>query len=76
MLRREFIKISSITLGGLVVLGHVPSLAVGASNQKSPKPHRRVYHLHGDARSGCATPPALAGLMENGISNIPPGWNG
>jgi hypothetical protein len=76
MLRRRFLKVSSITLGGLITLSHLPSLAFETNSGKTPEKHNRVYHLHGDARSGCASPPELAGLLENGISNIPPGWNG
>jgi hypothetical protein len=76
MLRRRFIKISSVTLGGLITLAHLPSLAVDTNSGKTLKKRTRFYHLHGDARSGCASPPELAGFLENGISNIPPGWNG
>ncbi len=76
MLRRRFIKISSVTLGGLITLGHLPSLAFETNPGRTLKKRARVYHLHGDARSGCASPPELTGLLENGISNIPPGWNG
>ncbi len=76
MLRREFIKVSSITLGGIIAISHLPSLAIDKNSGKAPKARNRFYHLHGDAGSGCATPPELTGLLENGISNIPPGWHG
>ena len=74
MLRRDFIKTASITLGGLgglIALGHLPSFATGQSSKKNRKIHPRVFHLHGDARSGCATPPELADLLEKGISYAP-----
>ena len=57
MLRREFIKVSSITLGGFIAVSHLPSLAIGKNSGKASKTRNRFYHLHGDARSGCATPP-------------------
>jgi hypothetical protein len=74
MLRRDFIKTASITLGGLgglIALGHLPSFAAGTDDRKSRRKKRRAFHLHGDARSGCATPPELADLLEKGISYAP-----
>jgi len=81
MLRRKFIKSSSLTLGGIIALSSLPTFcfkseaAPMTTSEKTGKT-QRMYHLHGDARSGCASPPELAAFYENGIMSVPPGWNG
>ncbi len=76
MLRREFIKTTSITLGGLIVFSNLPSFGANNYIEGRRKIRSRVYHLHGDAKSGCASPPELTDLLANGISYVPPGWYG
>ncbi len=77
MLRRQFIKGGSLTFVGIILLADFsPALGIPENKpdtktkQSSNKIHR--LYLHGDARSGCATPPGLSALLENGIASIMP----
>ncbi|MEW5925659.1 MAG: hypothetical protein AB1746_16880 [Candidatus Zixiibacteriota bacterium] len=72
MLRREFIKASFITFGGVVLAQNaLMSMPLTDTNRNKRKAGRPVYHLHGHARSGCATPPELQYILENGIASLP-----
>jgi len=71
MLRREFIKNSSLVVGG-IILG--TGIIMADTTDKHRKERRRIkrhYHLHGHARSGCATPPEMQSAMEQGIYATP-----
>ncbi|UCD17797.1 MAG: twin-arginine translocation signal domain-containing protein [Candidatus Zixiibacteriota bacterium] len=71
MLRRDFIKTTALTAGGIVVLGTILPEPAGAA-EKSVRPYiKRDYRLVGHARSGCATPPELTPFLENGGSMMP-----
>ncbi len=71
MLRRSFLKTGVIVGGGVMLLHSIPfaqSMATEPEQRRSG-PHR--YHLHGHARSGCATPPEQAMFLEGGCSIHP-----
>jgi hypothetical protein len=71
MLRRDFLRASSMAMGGLLILREIPSPGnrrIRGGGMKRPKP---IYRFHGHARSGCASPPELAPLVENGITALP-----
>lgn len=71
MLRRDFLKTGVIIGGGVLLLHSIP-LAQGEMTEPE---HKRVgarrYHLHGHARSGCATPPELMPFLEGGCTIHP-----
>ncbi|RKX27934.1 MAG: hypothetical protein DRP46_09365 [Candidatus Zixiibacteriota bacterium] len=72
MLRRDFIKASAITFGGIVIAREVLlSSPLVMTEQRNKKSGKTVYHLHGHARSGCASPPELQPMLENGIMSLP-----
>lgn len=70
MLRREFIKSTSLTLGGFLLAGHVAIGKPGRENNNRKIARAKIYRLHGHARSGCATPPHYLETIEHGLSNI------
>jgi len=72
MLRRDFIKTSCLCFGGVLMM-HNALFAAPSRDEKHDraKGRRPVYHLHGHARSGCASPPELQPLIENGIMALP-----
>ena len=71
MLRRYFLKITGISIGALFAIGKIP-LLTEESGKDLKRPARKKYlHLSGDVRSGCATPPEMALMFENGIHNLP-----
>ncbi|PKK84221.1 MAG: hypothetical protein CVT49_04440 [candidate division Zixibacteria bacterium HGW-Zixibacteria-1] len=72
MLRRDFIKTSVLTFSGVLIaqnaLMSLPLLDTNHNRRKTGKP---AYHLHGHRRSGCASPPELQRILENGITSLP-----
>lgn len=70
MLRREFIKSTSLTLGGLFLAGQVAFGGPEQQNYRRKIARAKIYRLHGHARSGCATPPQYLDTIEYGLSNI------
>ena len=72
MLRRDFIKTSAITFGGIIIAHEaLLSAPLVVTEQKIKKSGKTIYHLHGHARSGCASPPELQPMLENGIMALP-----
>jgi hypothetical protein len=74
MLRRDFIRTGSVFLGGILVAGRFSFAPRANCTLPAAPPGRKaggIYRLHGDARSGCATPPELASLLEKGITGMP-----
>jgi hypothetical protein len=74
MLRRDFIRAAALALGGLVVATRIGFAEDNSGSKETSRKNegRRTYHFHGHPRSGCASPPELAPLLEKGISNMPP----
>jgi hypothetical protein len=71
MLRREFLTLTAVITGGFLISGGILP-PYGISEEQPTKPSRqRNYHLHGHARSGCASPPILAAMLENGSIALP-----
>ncbi len=74
MLRRDFIRTGSVFLGGILVAGRFGFTRPARHAMPAAPPGKktgRIYRLYGDARSGCATPPELASLLEKGITRVP-----
>lgn len=72
MLRRDFIKTAVLTGTGLILASElVLASSESPQDNKPMKLSKRTYQLHGHARSGCATPPELFGIIENGINCLP-----
>jgi len=73
MLRRKFIKGAVIVGSGIMVSSRMvfgdPGIIKKTASIK--KRNRRVYALHGSARSGCATPPESLGYIEGGLNCHP-----
>jgi hypothetical protein len=72
MLRRDFIKSASIILGGTLFLDEFVFAIDDEKARTVSNNQSRNYHLHGHARSGCATRPEIAPFLEKGISLMPP----
>lgn len=71
MLRRDFLKASSLVMGGMLILGEIPSLEDRGNPGRDIRRFKPTYRFHGHARSGCASPPELAPLVESGIIAMP-----
>lgn len=72
MLRRDFIISSSLTFGGLLFAGRLLFADSSGNRRKTLiriKQSSRV--LRGHPRSGCASPPELAPMLEHGITEFP-----
>ncbi len=69
MLRREFIKSTSLTLGGILIAGHVALGRPEKENFNRTIARAKIYRLRGHARSGCATPPHYLETIEYGLSS-------
>lgn len=71
MLRRNFLKTGSLTLGGMMLAGNL----VFARNRITKHPSHRTkkphYRLHGDPQSGCASTPEYIEAIEFGMSELP-----
>lgn len=72
MLRRDFIKTGSLTLGGLLIIQNIPWGGLGPELPTTQRAKKRSFHLYGHARSGCASPPELAPFREYGFALILP----
>ncbi len=73
MLRRQFIKSTSIVVGGIVITGNIVFAEEKRLNLKPRKVTRRNLRLKGIGKNGCATPPDFQNMIETGINNID--WN-
>ena len=71
MLRRDFLKASSLVMGGMLILREIPSLEDRPEYTGNVKRFKPTYRFHGHARSGCASRPELAPLVESGIIATP-----
>jgi len=72
MLRRQFVKTTSIAVGGIIVAGNFVFAAEKKLNLKPRKTFRQNLRLKGIGKNGCATPPDFQDMIESGISDI--GW--
>jgi len=70
MLRRDFLISASILTGGVFLIRPDDVCAALVENSR-PVRKKRILHFHGHPRYGCATPPELMPLLENGICTIP-----
>ena len=71
MLRRDFLKSSSLVFGGLLVISQIPQGLVNEETHPAQSSFIPVYRFNGHARSGCATPPELMPMLECGMVIIP-----
>lgn len=71
MLRRDFIRVTFISAGGLYILGNIPDAAAYADVRKIARPKSRKLCFHGHRKSGCASRPELSRALENGFSSLP-----
>jgi hypothetical protein len=71
MLRRNFLATAGLTITAWLAMGRMPILADMPDKDRTDRGCRKMLHLKGHARSGCATRPELAHLFENGIYNLP-----
>jgi len=77
MLRRDFLISGSMTLAALLILREFSPASDHHIETESGIDTKRIVRkrpgcLQGHARSGCASPPELTSLMENGIYATPP----
>lgn len=71
MLRRDFIKSSAFIAGGILFLPQIPHASEPEEN--SPLHSRKkALNFHGHPRSGCASRPELAPMLEKGFAGMPP----
>jgi len=71
MLRRDFLKSSSLVFSGLLVISQIPQSFVCEDAHAAESSYTPVYRFNGHARSGCATPPELMPMLERGMVIIP-----
>ena len=72
MLRRDFVKTSFLAFGGVLLMHSAFAMSPSAADgNEIIKKRRPVYHLHGHAHSGCASPPELMPMLEQGIMSLP-----
>ncbi|UCD94411.1 MAG: hypothetical protein JSU69_11725 [Candidatus Zixiibacteriota bacterium] len=71
MLRRDFLKASSLVMGGMLILREMPNLEDRRNPGEGIRRFKPTYRFHGHLRSGCASPPELAPLVESGIMAMP-----
>ena len=71
MLRRDFIRVTFISAGGIYILGKVPFAEASARRRKITSIKSNKLNYHGHAKSGCASRPELSRAFENGFVSLP-----
>ncbi|MFH2037722.1 MAG: hypothetical protein ABIJ45_15075 [Candidatus Zixiibacteriota bacterium] len=72
MLRREFIKSTTLAVGGIVLAGNIVLAGEKRVILKPRKIPSRNLRLKGIGKNGCSTPPHFQNMMATGHMNI--GW--
>ncbi len=70
MLRRDFVKLSALTFGGIILAGNFV-FAGPEKKHEIKKPSAKILNLQGNAGAGCATSPDVCLAMEHGLNATP-----
>jgi len=71
MLRRDFIRVTFISAGGIYILASIPDAVASDDVRKITHTKTRKLNYHGHRKSGCASRPELSRAFESGFSSLP-----